>query len=137
LGGFWFVIGEMALSTYNLIPEAVYGITFVTSQKTNSFETNIGNFIYRHIKPELMFGYELCEHGNHRYAIARIEKAVLDFLYLNPRLDNDRDFDGLRFNAAEFLRQTDNAKFEKYLGAFGSRALSRRAKKFIKFINNA
>ena len=128
---------EIALSAYNLIPEAVYGVTSVTSQKTNSFATGIGNFIYKHIKPELMFGYELREHGNHRYAIARIEKAVLDFLYLNPRFGNDSDFDGLRFNAAEFKAGADMAKFDKYLGAFGNNVLSRRAGKFIKFINNA
>ncbi|MCU0652963.1 MAG: hypothetical protein MUD10_01765 [Candidatus Pacebacteria bacterium] len=132
-----YVSSEMALSTYNLIPEAVYGITSVTSQKTNSFQAGIGNFIYKHIKPELMFGYELRDHGNHRYAIAQIEKALLDHLYLNSRLDNDMDFGGLRFNAAEFLRQADMARFEKYLIAFESKALSRRAKKFIKFINNA
>jgi len=48
---------EMALSYYNLIPESVYGITSVTSEKTNHFKNDLGEFIYRHIKPELMFGY--------------------------------------------------------------------------------
>lgn len=128
---------EMALSLYGLIPESVYGITSVTSQKTNNFKTDFGNFIYKHIKPELMFGYELREYGNHRYLVAEIEKAVLDYLYLNPKIKDEKDFEGLRFNVSEFKAKADMAKFQKYLDAFGSKALSARAGKFINYINYA
>src|SRR3989338_11244046 len=38
---------EMALSIYGLIPEAVYGLTSVTSQKTETLRTPVGDFIYR------------------------------------------------------------------------------------------
>ena len=34
---------EMSLSWHNLIPEAVYGITCVTSRKTANFQTPVGN----------------------------------------------------------------------------------------------
>lgn len=128
---------EMALSLYGLIPESVYGATSVTSQKTSNFKTDFGNFIYKHIKPELMFGYELREYGNHRYQVAEMEKAVLDYLYLNPKIKDEKDFEGLRFNAAEFQAKADMNKFQKYLTAFDSKALSVRTGKFIKYINHA
>ena len=76
---------EMALALYGLIPEAVYGVTSVTSLKTKSFKTAISNFIYQHIKPELLFGYELREYGGQNYQIAEIEKAVLDFFTLTQK----------------------------------------------------
>ena len=128
---------EMALSLYGLIPEAVYSITSVTTQKTKTLKTPVGNFIYRCIKPELMFGYELQEHNGHRYKIAEMEKAVLDYLYFNSKIDNEESFAGLRFNAVEFREKADMKKFNKYLLAFDNKALSKRAKKFMAHIQNA
>lgn len=128
---------EMAFSMFNLIPEGVYSITSVTSQKTKNFKTAVGNFSYRRIKPELMFGYELKEYSGYRYSVAEIEKAVLDYLYLNSRVKDEQDFKGLRFNAAEFKAKADMAKFKKYLTAFKSKALLKRANKFLKYIENA
>lgn len=128
---------EMAFSLYNLIPEGVYEITSVTSQKTNKFKTEVGNFTYRHIKPELMFGYELQEYNNHRYLVAEIEKAVLDYLYLNSHIRSEKDFTGLRFNVSEFKAKADMGKLRKYIEAFHSQALLVRANKFIKYIEHA
>ncbi len=127
---------EMAFSLYGLIPEGVYVITSVTSQKTNNFKTDIGEFIYKHIKPELMFGYELKKYNDHYYMAAEIEKAVLDYLYLNSHMKDEKDFAGLRFNVSEFKTKADMNKFNKYLEAFDSKALSVRAGKFITYINN-
>lgn len=128
---------EMALSFYGLIPEAVYGITSVTTQKTKTLKTSIGDFSYRRIKPELMFGYEMLEHEGHRYKMAEIEKSVLDYLYFNSKIDNEESFAGLRFNAAEFKEKADMEKFNKYLLAFGNKALARRANKFLAYIQHA
>ncbi len=126
---------EMGLSQYNLIPEMVYGITCVTSQKTASFKTEIGSFSYRNIKPELMFGYELRQQNDYLYAIAGVEKALLDYLYLKPKIKDDEDFQEMRFNYDEFKERADMKKWEKYLTAFGNKALTVRAKKFIKYFN--
>ncbi|MDO8668380.1 MAG: hypothetical protein Q7K35_04815 [bacterium] len=128
---------EMALSLYGLIPEAVYGITSVTSQKTKALKTPIGDFIYRHARPELLFGYELREHGGHHYRLAEIEKAVLDYLYFNSKIEDEESFKGIRFNAAEFKARANLEKFNKYLAAFNSQALMKRAKKFLTYINHA
>ncbi|MBI5421100.1 MAG: hypothetical protein HZA35_02180 [Parcubacteria group bacterium] len=128
---------EMAFSLYNLIPEGVYGVTSVTSRKTKRIKTNIGNFIYKHIKPEFMFGYELRDYNNHHYVVAEIEKAVLDYLYLNPHIKGEKDFEGLRFNGSEFKARADLNRFKKYLDAFHSTALSKRAHAFITYIDHA
>lgn len=125
---------EIAFSYYNLIPESVYGITSVSSEKTNRFKTDLGEFIYRHIKPELLFGYKLVEYRNHNFKIAEIEKALLDYLYLNSHLKTDSDFHELRFKADEFKKRADNEKLVRYLEAFKNQSLARRVKKFLKFI---
>ncbi len=52
-----YVSFEMALSYYGLIPEGVYAITSATSKKTATFQTPIGKFSYRTLKPQLFFGY--------------------------------------------------------------------------------
>ncbi len=126
---------EMGLSQYNLIPEMVYETTCVTSRKTVSFETEIGNFSYKHIKPELMFGYKLRRQGDCCYAIAEIEKTLLDYLYLTPDLKSSEDFHEMRFNYDEFKEEADMEKWKKYLAAFNSKALTVRAGKFIKYFN--
>ncbi len=126
---------EMVLSIYGIIPEAVYGVTSVTSQNTKDIKAPIGNFIYRHIQPNLMFGYELLEHDGYRYQIAEIEKAILDYLYLNPKLIDNESFEGMRFNTSELKEKLNVEKFNKYLEAFNNKSLARRAKKFLQFIN--
>jgi predicted transcriptional regulator of viral defense system len=128
---------EMALSIYGLIPEAVYSITSVTSQKTRTLKTPVGNFIYRHTMPELLFGYQLREHNGHHYQIAEIEKAILDYLYFNVKMNDEESFKGMRFNVGEIKERVDMEKFNKYLDAYHNKALVKRAKKFLTYINHA
>lgn len=130
-----YVSMEMALSHYSLIPEAVYGITSVASRKTNHFKTDFGEFIYRHIKPQLMFGYKLISYIGHNFKIAEPEKAILDFFYLNTKLNAEEDFVGLRFNSEEFKEHADKDKLQSYLLAFGNKSLEKRFNKFLKYIN--
>ena len=127
---------EMAFSYYGLIPESVYGITSATTKKTVNFKSPIGEFIYRTIKPSLMFGYKLENFQNQNYKIAEIEKAVLDYLYINPQIQSDADFFELRFNSQEFLAKADMQKFNQYLKVFKNKSLEKRAEGFLNFINN-
>lgn len=129
---------QMALSLYGLIPEAVYGITSVTSQKTASFKTDLGTFLYRHLKPELMFGYYLHDFGFYQPCkVAEAEKALLDFFYLNPSIKNKAGFRELRINWEELRTRIDSAKLKKYLAAFKSKALERRVNKFLTYAEHA
>lgn len=126
---------EMALSYYGLIPESVYGITSAAANKTNHFKTEIGEFIYRHIKPELMFGYKIISFGEVSFKMAEIEKAILDFFYINAHLKTEADFTELRVNAEEFKARVDGEKLKKYLNSFNNKSLERRVNKFLKYIN--
>lgn len=128
---------EMTLSYYNLIPESVYGITSVTTQKTNNFKSKIGEFIYHSIKPELMFGYNLIKYKDQNFKIAEIEKAILDYFYFNTHLKCNDDFFELRFNADEFQKNINTDKLERYLARFNNKSLEQRIKNFLKFIHYA
>ncbi len=126
---------EIAFAYYDLIPESVYGITSATTNKTIVFKSRIGEFIYHKIKPNLMFGYCLKKYQNQNYKIAEIEKALLDYFYINPQLANEADFFELRFNVQEFLARANITKLNNYLKIFNNKRLSQRIKKFLNFIH--
>jgi predicted transcriptional regulator of viral defense system len=128
---------EMALSYHGLIPESVYGITSVSSRKTYAFNSQLAKFNYRKIKPELMFGYQLMKYQNHSFKMAEIEKAILDFFYVNSKIKTEREFEELRINRDTFQELADIEKLKNYLVQFKNKALERRINKFIKFINHA
>jgi len=127
---------EMALSYYNLIPEAVYGVTSISSRKTNHFKSDFGEFFYRHVKPQLMFGYNLIGYKGFNFKMAEPEKAILDYFYLNSSLNTEDDFAGLRFNSHEFNELADGAKLDHYLNLFGNKNMAKRFSRFLKYINN-
>ncbi len=126
---------EMALSYRGLIPEGVYGITSVTSRKTQIFDSKLARFSYRKIKSELMFGYELIKYQNHTFKLAGIEKAILDFFYFNPRIQTEKEMEELRFNKDMFHEKADEKKMTEYLALFKNRSLEKRIKFFIKYAN--
>ena len=132
-----YVSFEMALSYYKLIPESIYGITSASTRHTYKFNTEFGSFMYRKIKPKLMFGYKLVEYNNQTYKIAEIEKALIDLFYVKPHLNNDEDFEELRIDKQSFLEQINIEKLNNYLQVINSAVLSRRVKKFVRFIKNA
>ncbi len=127
---------EMALSLYGIIPEAVYSVTSVTSRKTKNVHSPVGSFIYRKIRPEYLFGYSIREHGGLSYKIADLEKALLDYLYLNPKINDSDSFEGVRFSVSELKEKLNREKFTNYLQAFANKALERRARKFLSYLNN-
>ncbi|MBI2427114.1 MAG: hypothetical protein HYV34_04670 [Candidatus Kerfeldbacteria bacterium] len=129
-----YVSFEMALSYYGLIPEGVYSVTSATSKKTIKFKTPVGEFSYRNLKPQLLFGYSLQLVGKQKYKLAEIEKAVLDYLYLNPASTRKADLLEWRFEASEFLAKADITKFNRYVQVFQSPSLARRAKLFMNFM---
>lgn len=120
---------ESALSHYGLIPEIVYAITAVTAKTTRKFSNAYGSFIYRHIRPDLFFGYIILENENGKYLLAEPEKAILDYFYLNlSKLNNQDDIDELRINYAELRKIINKKKLADYLAEY-------RVKKLEKIIN--
>lgn len=74
---------EKALEYYNLIPEAVYSYTSVTTKRAGKYISKFGVFEYRHIKISLFWGYRSIGLNRQIAFIAEPEKALLDFFYLN------------------------------------------------------
>jgi predicted transcriptional regulator of viral defense system len=128
---------EMALSYYHLIPESVYTVTSITTRKTNSFDTQIGNFNYRTMKPGLFFGYSIEDYDDKHYKIASIEKSVLDYLYLNPGVREKEDFESLRINRDEFRDSINPEKIYSYVAEFQQKALKKRVDAFMEYMKNA
>jgi len=126
---------EMALSYYHLIPESVYGITSASTRRTYKFKTPIGEFSYRTIKPDLFFGYNLVNYNGKHLKIASIEKAVLDYFYLNPDIERDSDFASLRINRELFLKQINEEKFHRFLNKFAQKTLAKRINSFLWFLS--
>ncbi len=127
---------EMALKHYGFIPEEIFQITSVGTKKTTNFQISVGNFSYRKIKPSLYFGYRLVEFGQQKILLAEPEKAILDYLYINTKLNTTADFEGMRINVDEFRSQINLDKFQQYLKIFGSKALSKRANTFLTTMQN-
>jgi len=128
---------ETALSYYHLIPESIYGITSVSTRKTYKFKTSIGNFIYRKIKPNLFFGYNIASYKDKHFKIASVEKAILDYFYLNPHIKTEVDFASLRINKESFLMQAKQKKFYQFVKQFGQKTLIKRIDFFLRFMKNA
>ncbi len=123
-----YISTELALNHYGVIPEAVVRITAVTTNKTQVFQTAFAHFSYQKVRPELFFGYNLLEVKNRMVQIASLEKAILDFLYLNPKVLHADDFSELRWNTQTLKDEIDWEKFNNYLAIFSSRALVKRVK---------
>ncbi|HEY4788653.1 MAG TPA: hypothetical protein VIH57_21530 [Bacteroidales bacterium] len=118
---------ESALSYYNIIPEAVYSVCSVTSNKTTVFNTPVGEMRYNTLKPGLFFGYEITQFNEKPVKIAYPEKAVLDFLYIRKQYNTKEELTQLRFSL-------DNISQEKMLGfleEFKNSSLEKRVKTLI------
>ena len=76
---------ESALRHYGLIPERVEELTCVTCNREKVFDTPIGRFSYRYLRPALFsLGVTQETFGKGRHAlIASPEKAIVDKLWLN------------------------------------------------------
>jgi len=95
---------ETALAHQQLVPEAAYGITSVTTRRTYRFETPLAGFTYRTVARRLFFGYVV---SPDRTRIATLEKALLDYLYLNPHIDGPVAFASLRIDSQALLARLD------------------------------
>jgi predicted transcriptional regulator of viral defense system len=95
---------QSALEHHGLIPEYVPSITSVTTGRPEALSTPLGLYIFKHIKKELFFGYQLIDLGSGQSAfIASAEKALLDLLYLTPGSDNLNYLRELRLQNIENL----------------------------------
>ncbi len=122
-----------ALAFYGMIPEAVVQITSVTSLKTASFSNSFGEYSYRNVKENLMFGYELKLMEDKRtIQFATPEKALLDLLYLYPFYNNMQEIEALRFDEDYLNHDLNKDLLQEYSAVFQSKALDSRVKLLFK-----
>lgn len=117
---------ESALGFYGFLPERITDLTAITTLKTKSFRNELGNFVYRHVKPEAFRGFQKTGDTKLAFFIAEPEKAVVDFLYFNlPRFGVKPDVvfrESYRFQNYENL---DKKKLTHWGRLFGSAKLMR------------
>ena len=89
---------EYVLSKYEVIPESIYTITYITLKKPSSYSSNSTSFRYRNIRRELFTGYKKYEFDGKSYLFAEKYKALFDFIYLTP-LRTSYDFEQLLFQS--------------------------------------
>lgn len=117
-----------ALSFYGLIPESVVQITSVTPLKTKIFTNDFGEYSYKSIRENLMFGYAPRQLANGRTtAYATLEKALLDLLYLYPFYKTEQALIDLRLDEDVLHDNLDRVKWGNLTARFQSGALEKRA----------
>lgn len=127
---------ESALAFYQIIPETVLGVYCVSSRKTMQLTSNWGMLRYRSIKPLYMIGYEVIENGDLvKFSMAKVEKAVLDYLYLNPKINSVEDFKSLRWNKTQLAKIKNDVDFTKYLNIFENKALNDRVESLMRYLD--
>ena len=131
-----YISHESALAYHLIIPETVLGVTSASARKTRQLDSRWGRFYYSSIKPTLMFGYQVIKsHPLIQFKIARLEKAVLDYLHWNTNIASIDDFEELRWNQQELSILEDNALFKKYIKMFNNKALLRRIDLLTEYIH--
>jgi predicted transcriptional regulator of viral defense system len=127
---------ESVLAYYEIIPETVLGVTSVSSRKTKQYDSAWGIFSYRSVKPQYMLGYHVIEKTpGIKFKIAYLEKAILDYLYLNSEILSMADFEELRWNRTQLLGLLDYSIFTRYVKLFDKRALENRVTQFLEYLN--
>jgi len=123
-----------AMSYYNLIPEAVYLITAISTQKTMQYKTPLGNFDFRNLKTSLFFGYRLIKMGNLIIKMAEPEKLILDYFYF-LKFPDIESIESLRINSEVAREIIDFTKLNSYLKEYNSKILNKRIDLFNIYLN--
>jgi hypothetical protein len=108
-----------------MIPEAVFEVTAVSTNKTAYFVNSLGRFSYRAIKSNAFFGYELVhDSDNIPILVATREKAILDTLYFDTQLVFKEDYllEGLRLQNYGSL---NIKKLQNYANKFESKKIKK------------
>jgi len=118
-----------ALAFYGIIPEAVVQITSVTSLKTANFNNSFGEYSYKSVSEELMFGYDLKPLTDGRtLQLAKPEKAILDLLYLYPFYNTTNELEELRLDDDFMLDEFNWELMQTYIIQFKNKVLEKRIK---------
>ncbi len=97
---------QSALAYYQLIPEYVAQVTSITTGRPETVSNPLGDYIFKHVKKALFFGFQTKEMAKGQSAfIARPEKALLDLVYLTAKIDLPKYLQELRLQNTEILKE--------------------------------
>jgi len=125
---------ESALAHYHLIPEFAFGVTSVSTRRSYRFSSGLAEFRFQSVKSGLFFGYDIISDRGRDFKIARPEKALLDFLYLNPGISARPDFESLRLDLRRYREIIPLRCFRAAAARFSGQAFGRRLERFLAFI---
>jgi predicted transcriptional regulator of viral defense system len=92
---------EYVLQQHGILTEITYPVTAITIKNTRTILNSLGTFVYRHIQPDIYFGFQIMEAYGVPYSQASVAKALFDYLYLRPL---PADLEPQRYNLTEELR---------------------------------
>ena len=120
-----------ALEYHGLIPEGVPVYTCVTTRRPVTVRNQVGEFVYRHIRQGLFWGYEKAETAAGDLFVATPEKALLDLFYLDGVKISEPYLEELRLQNLETL---DLERLGAFAQKTGSPGLIKAAGKLAAFI---
>jgi hypothetical protein len=116
-----------ALAFYGIIPEGVIQITSVTTLKTASFTNVVGEYVYKSVHQDFMFGYDLKMIEDARaICLASPEKALIDLLYIYPFYNSTQALEDLRLDEDFLHGDLDTGLLDEYTSRYKNRALEKR-----------
>jgi predicted transcriptional regulator of viral defense system len=129
---------EYVLQQASILTEITYPVTAITIKNTRTIVNHLGTFVYRHIQPDLYFGFQIMEAYGVPYAQAPAAKALFDYLYLRTSpADLDPQHynltEELRLNLEEFTREEQD-EFAGYV--LKSEAIQKGGAKMRRILNN-
>jgi len=117
-----YVSCQSALSYQGIIPEFVPVTVSVGPGRPERRTTPLGVFEFHHLKHQALFGYQKVELGGQSAFVAYPEKALLDWVYLTPRADEEAFLRELRLNLDGTL---DRGRIFAFAQKWGSKKLQR------------
>jgi predicted transcriptional regulator of viral defense system len=108
---------QSALAYYHLIPEYVAQVTSITTGRPETVSNPLGDYIFKHIKKELFYGFQTIEMVKGQLVfIASPEKALLDLVYLTAKTDLPNYLQELRLQNADILKEDSLWEFANKSG---------------------
>jgi hypothetical protein len=130
---------ESALAYYDLIPEAVYTITSVSTAITQERPTEVAHFSFSHLKINYFnFGFYQKDEEHNKFLIATPLKAFIDYVFIhNKNYQTKEEIEAdLRFDWEEFISMKEyvnKIKIQEYKLIYKSQ----RIKKILSIIEKA
>ena len=118
---------QWALSHYQLIPEAAFTLTSVTTSRTSTFDTPVGMFTYRNLSKKFFWGYRVSS-KEYPYHVAHPEKALLDLFHLTPGPFPKERLVQYRFQNTHLINRK---RLLEYAKRFGKPKLTKLARQLI------